>query len=71
MRRAAEESARRLRSIALAEGQDISDAPLYPNYAFPDTPLEQMYGQNVPALRALRAIVDPENVMGLTGGFKF
>ena len=41
------------------------------NYALFDTPLEDMYGANVPRLRKIRAEIDPEDVMGLAGGFKF
>jgi len=57
---------------AALQGQTgVLTAPLYPNYALYDTPLVRMYGANVPSLDALRLIVDPTNVMGLTGGFKF
>jgi hypothetical protein len=55
----------------MREGQDVANAPLYPNYALADTPLEAMYGENLGALRAIKAVVDPGNVMGLTGGWKF
>jgi hypothetical protein len=71
MRAAARESAERLKQFAIAEGQDIDDAPLYPNSVQPDTLLEAMYGTNVHRLRALHAAVDPDDVMGLAGGFKF
>ena len=49
----------------------VLDAPKYPNYAITGTPLEEMYGANVPKLRALKILVDPTNVMGLAGGWKF
>ncbi|KAF8329196.1 FAD-binding domain-containing protein [Amanita rubescens] len=65
------ESADRIRDAAIADGQDISNAPLYPNYAIFDTPLEDMYGGNVGRLEALKQTVDPSNVMGLAGGWKF
>ncbi|KAG2356648.1 FAD dependent oxidoreductase [Suillus spraguei] len=52
-------------------GQDIADVPLYPNNAPPSATLEQMYGDNVPRLQAIQKAVDPDNVMGLTGGWKF
>ncbi|KAG9313985.1 hypothetical protein JVU11DRAFT_4761 [Chiua virens] len=46
--------------------------PLYGNYAFGDTPLEAIYGKaNVKRLRNIKKQVDPENVMGLAGGFKY
>jgi len=60
-----------LRAAALADGQNISRGPVYVNYALFDTPLEDMYGANVPRLRRIRAEIDPQDVMGLTGGFKF
>jgi len=48
------------------------DTPvLYGNYVNARTPLVDIYGENLPRLRALKAKVDPENVMGLAGGFKF
>jgi FAD/FMN-containing dehydrogenase len=66
-------SAAQLTAVALAEGQDITSAgsTLYPNYAIFDTPLEKMYGANVDRLHALKQQVDPNNVMGLAGGWKF
>jgi hypothetical protein len=60
-----------LHAAALAEGQNVSHAAAYMNYALFDTPLEDMYGANVARLREIKAEIDPENVMGLAGGFKF
>ncbi|KAF4610654.1 hypothetical protein D9613_006785 [Agrocybe pediades] len=69
---AARLSAKAVYDAAVAEGQTaIVGAPIYPNYAIYDTPLTGMYGANLPALQALKASVDPSNVMGLAGGFKF
>ena len=65
------QSAARIRDVAIEDGQDITNAPLYPNYALFDTPLSDMYGGNVDKLRALRQRVDPHDVMGLAGGFRF
>ncbi|KAJ2916353.1 hypothetical protein MD484_g4056, partial [Candolleomyces efflorescens] len=60
-----------LYTALIAEGQrDIVDAPLYTNYVIYDTPVERIYGSNLPALKRLKARVDPTNVMGLAGGFK-
>ena len=59
------------RAAVVADGQDLSHAAVYPNYALFDTPLEEMYGENVARLRKIRAEIDPEDVMGLAGGFKF
>ncbi|KAF8970541.1 hypothetical protein BDZ97DRAFT_1694265 [Flammula alnicola] len=65
-------SAAHIRKAALAEGQtQLVHAPNYPNYAVAGTPLVDMYGVNLPALQVLKARVDPENVMGLAGGWKF
>ncbi|KAJ7108943.1 FAD dependent oxidoreductase [Mycena crocata] len=60
-------SAAHLTQVAGAAAQ----GPLYPNYALFDTPLEKIYGENLPRLRAIKGRVDPGNVMGLAGGFKF
>jgi hypothetical protein len=41
----------------LAEGQtDIVNAPLYPNYAMWDTPVQKVYGSNLPALKLVKLI---------------
>jgi len=69
---AVEESVNRLSAVAKAEGL-LSDRPmaLYGNYVDANTPLVDIYGGNLPKLRALKAKIDPDDVMGLTGGFKF
>ena len=56
---------------AVSEGQDVAGTALSGNYALSDTPLEAIYGKNVERLKAIHAAVDPGNVMGLAGGFKF
>ena len=69
---AAEESINRLTVVAREEGLLIDDPPtLYGNYVNARTPLVDIYGENLPRLQALKAQIDPENVMGLAGGFKF
>ena len=45
-------------------------SPLYPNYSPWDAPLDRIYGTNLPRLQAVKRRVDPEDVMGLAGGFK-
>jgi hypothetical protein len=40
------------------------------NYALAETPLELLYGPNLPSLHATKQKWDPQNVMGLAGGFK-
>ena len=57
---------------AIDDGQNVSGSNqiVYPNYALPDTPLEHLYGNNVARLQNIRAALDPQNIMSLTGGFK-
>ncbi|KAG1748461.1 FAD dependent oxidoreductase [Suillus paluster] len=71
MQQAVRDSAAHLRQLAITEGQDIADAASYGNYAIFDTLLSNIYGENVPRLQAIKTAVDPTNVMGLAGGFKF
>ena len=69
---AVEESTNRLAAVAKVEGL-LADHPpaVYGNYVNSNTPLVDIYGENLPRLQALKAQVDPKNVMGLAGGFKF
>jgi hypothetical protein len=60
-----------IRDVALADGQNVSHAAKYPNYALFGTPLEDMYGGNVERLRRIRGVIDPNDVMSLAGGWKF
>jgi Berberine and berberine like len=60
-----------IHAAALADGQNVSHAAVYVNYALFGTPLEDIYGGNVERLRRIRAAIDPEDVMGLAGGWKF
>ncbi|KAG2065901.1 FAD-binding domain-containing protein [Suillus decipiens] len=64
-------SARHMIETLTNNGQDIANVAVYPNSAPPNTGLETMYGDNVPRLQAIKNAVDPNNVMGLTGGWKF
>ncbi|KAH9054943.1 FAD-binding domain-containing protein [Lactarius vividus] len=57
-------------AAAVADGQNVSHAAVYPNYALFDTPLEEIYGENLPRLHRIKKVVDPKDVMGLSGGFK-
>ena len=57
-------------AAANADGQNVSHAALYPNNALFDTPLMDLYGDNLPRLRMIKREVDSRNVMDLTGGFK-
>jgi hypothetical protein len=60
-----------IHAAALADGQNVSHAAKYVNYALFGTPLEDLYGENVKRLRKIRAEIDPEDVMSLAGGWKF
>jgi len=69
---ATEESVNRLAAVARAEGLLLNDPPaLYGNYVNAETPLVDIYGENLPSLQALQDKIDPNNVMGFSGGFKF
>ena len=70
MYEAARQSAAHLTQVALNEGQDIANAPLYGNYAMFDTPLDRVFGDNLARLQSLKAQYDPSNLMGLAGGWK-
>ncbi|KAI9441217.1 FAD-binding domain-containing protein [Lactarius indigo] len=71
MARALRQNTNDARAAVLADGQNVSHAAVYVNYALFDTPLEDIYGANVARLRKIRAEIDPKDVMGLAGGFKF
>lgn len=66
-----EESASRLSAIAQTEGLLADPSALYGNYVDANTPLVEIYGENLPKLQSLKAEIDPNNIMGLAGGFKF
>lgn len=66
-----EDSAKRLSIIAEREGLITHPLALYGNNVDFKTPLCEIYGDNLPPLQALKAKIDPKNVMGLAGGFKF
>lgn len=65
------QSTNRIRSAAIAEGQNIADVAVYGNYALFGTQIEAIYGANLPRLKSIRSKVDPNNIMALAGGFKF
>ncbi|KAA1474560.1 FAD dependent oxidoreductase, partial [Dentipellis sp. KUC8613] len=65
------QSAAQMKAVTIADGQDVEDAAIYTNYALGDAPLESLYGGNVQRLHEIKGRYDPNNVMGLAGGFKF
>jgi FAD/FMN-containing dehydrogenase len=71
MLEAVDASVQHMTQVLTEDGQDIANVAVYPNNAPPDMALEKMYGDNLPRLRAIKKAVDPDNVMGLTGGWKF
>jgi hypothetical protein len=64
-------SAASLVNAGIQDGQDLKNAAAYVNYALFGTPLEAMYGEHLGRLREIRKKYDPEDVMGLAGGWKF
>jgi hypothetical protein len=60
-----------LLETAIKDGQDLTNAVPYTNYAVYGTPVEKIYGKNVARLREIKEKYDPFRVMDLTGGFKF
>ncbi|EKG19594.1 FAD linked oxidase [Macrophomina phaseolina MS6] len=63
-------SVRKLRDVAVQEGIQPEGYTVYPNYAISNTTAEELYGrENAARLRSIRSAVDPDGVMGLTGGF--
>jgi hypothetical protein len=68
---ALQQSTDAVRAAAVADGQDVANAFVYGNYALFGTPVQAVYGANLPRLTAIQQTVDPTNVMGLAGGFKF
>ena len=65
------DGAKTIHDVAIADGQNLTHAAVYVNYALFDTPLEDMYGGNLARLRRIKDKIDPERVMDLAGGFKF
>ena len=66
-------SAATLVDAEIKDGQDLANAATYPHYALFGTPLGKMYGygDNLERLREIRKMYDPQDVMGLAGGWKF
>ena len=65
-----QESVDKLTAVAKAEGIYDPDLTAYPNYALGTYKGDQLYGSaNAARLRSIKAQVDPNGVMDLTGGF--
>ncbi|KAG1747798.1 uncharacterized protein EDB91DRAFT_1262869 [Suillus paluster] len=59
-----------MKQLAIAAGQDVGHVVVYPNNADPSTSIEEIYGDNLARLQDIKKAVDPNNVMGLAGGWK-
>lgn len=59
-----------IKVVARREGCIYEDSPAYPILALETTNAEEVYRENLDKLVAIRKKYDPDNVMGLTGGFK-
>ena len=64
-------SAASLVEAGIQNGQDLENAATYVNLALFGTPLKTMYGGHFGRLREIEKKYDPDNVMGLAGGWKF
>lgn len=64
-------SAASLIEAGIQDGQNLKNAATYVNYALFGTPLEAIYGEHLERLREIKKKYDPEDVMGLAGGWKF
>ena len=64
-------SAAAMMEVGIQGGQDLKNAAPYVNYALFGTPLTTMYGEHLERLHQIREKYDPEDVMGLAGGWKF
>jgi hypothetical protein len=65
------ESAAYMKQFVVDAGQDVANALIYPNGARSGTPLEDIYGDALARLHSIRSAVDPDDVMSLTGGWRF
>jgi hypothetical protein len=54
----------------IRDGQNLKHAAPYTNYALFGTPVERIYGGHTKRLHEIRKKYDPEDVMGLAGGWK-
>lgn len=59
-----------VQAAALDEGCTTRGTPIYYNLTLDGTPVKDIYRDNLTELEQFRKAVDPENVMGRTGGFR-
>ena len=60
-----------VKTVAMVDGQNVSRAAEYVNYALFGTQLEDIYGGKLGRLREIKAAIDPKDVMDMAGGWKF
>lgn len=60
-----------LTELGISDVQNLEKASSYPNYALFGMPLKKMYGNHLERLCEIRRKYDPDDVMYLTGGWKF
>ncbi|KAH6890861.1 hypothetical protein BKA70DRAFT_1538144 [Coprinopsis sp. MPI-PUGE-AT-0042] len=58
------------KAIELGVSRPEGEAFYPPNYSQDVTPPSRIYGPNLPWLKEVKARVDPDNIIALTGGFK-
>jgi hypothetical protein len=63
-------SAASLVETGIQDGQDLMNTAPHVNYALFGTPLEAMYGEYLERLHEIKKKYEPEDVMGLAGGWK-
>ena len=65
------QAALQIARAAASEGQDVDTVPIYGNYASPISwSAQRIFGASLPKLQTIKKKYDPDNVMGLTGGWK-
>jgi hypothetical protein len=71
MQQVGAESVSYIKQFLVNAGQNVGNALVYPNGAPWGAPMVDMYGDALGRLHSIRSAVDPGNVMGLTGGWRF
>ncbi|KAG0701510.1 hypothetical protein DFH29DRAFT_555526 [Suillus ampliporus] len=59
-----------IRKVAKQEGCTNDELPSYCNTSLADTPVQDIYKNNLSKLKKIRAKYDPNDVMGRAGGFR-
>lgn len=59
-----------IQKVAKLEGCTNDELPSYCNFSLADTPVEDIYKNNLSQLKIIRTKYDPNDVMGRSGGFR-